>query len=677
MRSLAEIDAGSTPRSGVRRSLEEIDAAPAALPASDPFGRDTQVVNPMGQSLSPIPEGQSVLPAQYSSSAPDMAGQSPSWEKDGGKFIKKPTFLTSVEGILSGAMQGSLTFSANLLSLAEKGLRGGGKPSIVNDAFKAWEDKNKAYQAEYPESNAVGIGKAIPELLQTSVLSGPMGKVAQGAKAVGNALWTGLKTAGEYGTAAAGTTGLLAAMESQRHDPNKPDQILNLDAAKSTLEDPAAYALGAAGQKVSKWMGASRVLEAAKEVDPYAMARQVKPATASRNFENMVFDSVGALTGAGKGVQQMGAMGDTLYKYVSNTIAQIPNTMNAKELKNYSAQHIQLAMKKLKLGEQEIWDKVPRSSPIQDKTGVIENVAQAKEILASSGIPLESKKINYLDNIIKKPDLTVEDVKELQSIVGGASVSARKMVNTGGTGQKMASELDSIKENLLNHIQGSLNSTDMKAFSAARKYSADFFELKAAEPKLTGAMVHEKNARNLVGALTRESETVNKAAVKGMLPKQGQRAVAATKVAEAVKASDTEGHFNLQTFLDKTNAESHVKEAMDPATYKAFEGTRDYLSAVNAGSKVGWWRPASLIGMGAAVTGAGALVGGAPAVGAILASYAAATLIANHSPLKTVLSAMTKHLPDSTYKHLMGVVEKHFARAGYIIKDGVLQHEDE
>jgi hypothetical protein len=62
---------------------------------------------------------------------------------------------------------------------------------------------------------------------------------------------------------------------------------------------------------------------------------------------------------------------------------------------------------------------------------------------------------------------------------------------------------------------------------------------------------------------------------------------------------------------------------------------------------------------------------------AVAASYPVLGFVANHSPLKTLLHAATRKLPDSTYNAVMKNIEKYLTRGGFYVTDGVMKHKDE
>ena len=303
------------------------------------------------------------------------------------------------------------------------------------------------------------------------------------------------------------------------------------------------------------------------------------------------------------------------------------------------------------------------------------------DVLKDSTIPAASDTIKLLQQGLRKGTMTVEDVKKLQSTLGKASVNAYN-ANVAGVLNDAGAALKQTKENLLDHIQGSLSPADMKDFSAARAYSAREFEMYRGAPQIQKAAESEINARKLIIGLIGEGEVTDKAKGLGILSEyapNGRKAIGAAKVAKALEESDEAGKINLGTFLNKTAKYTQTSKILGNDSYKSLQGLNKYLSALNnaapSGGKLG---PASVLGAVGATAGAGALASGGIAAAIPLATYAAATFAAQHSPLKTLLHAATKNLPTATYDLVVKNIEKHLTRAGYIMTpNGVLKRADE
>jgi hypothetical protein len=207
--------------------------------------------------------------------------------------------------------------------------------------------------------------------------------------------------------------------------------------------------------------------------------------------------------------------------------------------------------------------------------------------------------------------------------------------------------------------------------------SADNFALKKSSKVIRDAMVSEAGAKNFVENLISESGSLKKETGLGILSPQGKNLVAASKMADVIKQSDTGGKLNIGRFLDKVKEDTQLPETIGPDNWKALQGVKPYLEAIQERAKVGWWRQAAIGAGVAGATGLGALASGAGAAIPLIA-YGAATLISNHSPLKTMLGALTKNLPDSTYNLLLDKITSKFTKAGYMMsQDGNLQHKDE
>lgn len=584
---------------------------------------------------------------------------------------QQPGFMKKLDMINTGVHRGVTHFTHALMSKLPFGEKWQNAIKQADADIDAEQEYNKkTYSGYYPQG-----GEVAGELLATLPAGAPLGLAAKGATALGKLAPTGFKTLAKYGSSGIGGAGVLAGVESQRYDPENPGQLINTEAVKDTLTNPAAYIAPMVGTKLSTWGEASKALGEAKEVLPNIMARNLKEG-ASQKLSNQFFDSLGAITGYGKGIKLTEGLGDDLANFVTKISGQ-PEAMHAKDLVKYAGNQLQGALKVVKLKGDLMWEKPFKNAVVLDAQGVKDDVINAIDKIKNSGIPLESKTIKYLQEGMRKGTLTVEDVKNLQSHVGDAAINALK-AGAGGTGLNMFKELKDVKDSLLNKIQSSIGDMDAKDFSAAREYSARQFKMYEEVPKLQKAIKNEVSARNLIRSVLQNSESVSKRGVLDVLPERGQKAVAAAKVAKAIEDSDDgAGNLNLGAFLKQTAESTQTPEIMGSDAYKSLQGLNAYLTNIHnaskSGSGTGLVQGAALGGLGTA----GAMSGGLAGAAVPLVAYGAASLVANHSPLKTLLYAVQKKLPKSTYDLVAKNIEKHLARAGYFMTDGVLKHKDD
>lgn len=581
--------------------------------------------------------------------------------------VEKPGFLKKLEDFGSGAMEGSLTYTAKLLSLAERGLRLGGEATTVPRAVEYWAERNK------DGSGYTTAGKIASEVLTTAPV--PFGAVGKAASLAKELAPTGLKTLAKYGASAGTGAGLLAGMETQRYNPDNPNELLNTQAAGEALSSPLSYALPAIGTKVSTWMGASRALGEAKEQFPNIMARDIKEPGITKSLSQAVFDAPAAITGWGKRVSQVENVGNDLRKFVT-TVAGSPEFKNSIDYVELAGTKVRNALQGLEAGEDMLWNAPFKYKPIMDVQAVKDEAINAIDALKGTGIPSEALSIKQLQNSLRKGPMTVEDAKRLMSQIGKASVNARNADNAGA-GVELSGQLKQFKDNILNHIQTSLSPDDMKAFSAAREYTAKKYATYEAAPMLQKAIGNEAASQKLINSLISEGGVLPpKKVALGVMSQEGRQSVDAAKIAKAVEDSDTAGRINLDTFLKKTAEYTQTPKILSNDSYTALQGLNKYLSSVNEASRNKWAKPLGALGIAAA--GAGAATG-IPAAAIIpLVSYGAAAFVANHSPLKTLLHAATKNLPTETYNAVSKAIEKNLTRGGYIVtQDGLLKHKDD
>ncbi len=643
----------------------------------DVFGRDFQPSNPMGQSLSNIPEGQSQL---LPSSTPDILGNYPSFETDKrGNFVKKPSFLKSVEMIGSGAMKGSLTFTANLLDYTDRRLQGikGKAPSTISDAVDYWTnvvDKNKK---EYPSSMASDVGQVGAEMI--SPIWGPVGKglelAGQAGKFAGEMLPYGAKTIGKYLSSGVLGSESLALAGGQTYDPNNPGQeIMNQKGVENSLNNPLTTALPMGASFLSKWVGnANELTQANKNIPTFN--RNLKDLKSPvKTLSDMFFGVLPALTSVGKQIAQTRDMGEILSKFVG-TLSGKALSSNPEDLLGYTAKQVHGTLKSMDLKGDLIWEQVPKSNLMVDGSAVKQQAEEAISLINNSGIPGESLSKTNLTNISNKGNLKVEDAIKLQSQIGKASVNAFNM--EGGVGIELGQQLLEVKKSILDHIQNSIPEEGKVALSAARQYTSDFHTLLSQSPLISQAVENETNAWGLVKALMGDIHSFNK--VKGAFNEMssvGQQSLVAAKIAEEVSKATKATRFNLDSFL--ANTEKFPNAIKNTDTYAALKGLQPYLSAMDQASKVGWWRQVAIGTAVVGATGVGAALAGAGGAALPLLSYGALTYIANRSPLKSLLGALTKDLPESTFNHIVGTVTKQLTKAGFLLdKDGVFKHIDD
>lgn len=596
-----------------------------------------------------------------------------------------PGFLKKLDMIGTGVDRGVKNFTLALMSKLPLGDNYQNAIKQVDaNATTAQQDNIRKYGGLYPK-----IGEAGGEMLATLPVGGVFGKMAEGASALGKLAPEGLKTIAKYGSAAIGGAGLLGAIDSQKYAPNNPGQLINQDAAGAAINNPLSYAIPAVGQKLSTWLGASQELGEAKKVIPNIMARDLKEPGASTTLSNMFFGVPAALTNMGKQAKLQSGIGEDISNFVqtlagSKTAQNVAT--NADKLTEYSANTIRDTLDTMKQKENALWDSGFKSSAVSDAQGVKDNVINAIDLLNTNKIPGYETTVNYLNNGIRKTNFNVEDVKKLQTLVSGAAINARGL--EGGVGSELADDLTKVKDDLMGNIQSSISLKDMEDYSAASQFSASKFKLFEQAPLLQKAIYDETSAHKLVNTLTSEGGVLPpKRAVMGILSPEDQNLVGATKIQQALEASDpaNAGHVNLDTFLAKTSDFSQSGEILNKDAYTNLQGLNEYLKNINEGSKVGWWRQAVMLGTLASTAGGAALIGGTPGVIAALASYGALSVVANHSPLKSLMNGLVnlsaKGLntdSSSIYKAVTDAVSKHLTRAGLIISDdGVLQHKNE
>jgi len=602
-----------------------------------------------------VPESQTISESQFYQAPVEVVKQ-------------EPGFMKKLDMINTGVHRGVTNFTFALMSKLPFGDRWQNAIKEQDAAIGAEQQKNKdTYSGYYPQG-----GEIAGEVLATLPAGGALGAVGKAATFVGKVAPTGLKTLGKYGTSATGGAGVLAGVESQKYDPENPGQLVNSEAAGAALTNPLSYVLPAAATKLSTWAESAQKLGVAKEQFPNIMARNLKEPGITTKLYDSFFNIPSALTGVGKQSKQVEGIGDDISNFIMKQ-AGTKEAQTADNLRQYSANIMQSTLKKMGRAEDKMWDMGFKTTPISNIQGVKDDVKNAIDLLKTNKTPGYETVVNYLNNGIRKGEMKVEDVKKLQTLVSGAAINAKSL--EGGVGNQLAGDLTNIKDSLLNHIQGSLSPEAMKDFSAARAFSSNKFELFKQAPLLQKALNDEASAHNLINSLISEGGVIPpKKAALDILSGKGRDMVGATKLQQALESSDTAGHINLDSFLTKTSAFTQTSKVMNKDAYTSLQGLNKYIKTVNDSVNVGR--------MGQALTGgvlaAGAMGAGAAGLALPLVAYGAASFVANHSPLKTLLYAATKNLPKNTMDLVNKNIEKHLTRAGYFMsRDGVLKHKDD
>lgn len=586
-----------------------------------------------------------------------------------------PGFLKKLDLFASGVDRGVKNFTLGLMSKLPFGDRYQNAVKQVDaDATAVQEYNKKHYDSWAPQVGEVG-----GELLATAPLGGVFGGALKaGAKAAEMAPY-GLKTIAKYGTAGVGTTEAAALQESQRYDPNNPGQLFNKDAAMNVLEHPVGSMLaGAAGAKLNTYMDATKALQQAKEIDPYATARSIKdPNSPSKKFEDQFYGILPAITGMGHQVNQRENIGNVVIDWIRKNSAS-PKLMDAtpEELYKYGGDQVKGTLNVLQKKAQLAWEKpfkdakVPYAEEIkntaQEALKELSDIPQTfnKAVLAKTG----------LERTLKTSDFTVDTVKNLRSYIGDA-ISEYKL--GGKVGSDVVQKFSGLRNQLEGYIQKALPDDQFKDYLAAKQQSSMVNDLKDSSGLVGDALFEEVSAnkilKKLIGPFSGYDE------VKGVYNKmsdKSKQSVVAAQLAEAFRQhNDKAAGFDLNGFLSTVKEGNFPDAIRNTDTFKAFEGLKSYLGSVNDASKVGFWKQAAAGATVGSMAGIGLAGAGLTGAAAPLATYAATMAIANHSPLKRILGALTKKLSDSTYENLTNAASKHMSRIGVTYSNGVLRHK--
>jgi hypothetical protein len=354
---------------------------------------------------------------------------------------------------------------------------------------------------------------------------------------------------------------------------------------------------------------------------------------------------------------------------------------------------VQNSLRSVKQSVSDSWNQPFKLKPVENTSGVLTDahsalnlIDEVKQAIPSAG--LYTSLIKRTLNKVERSDsaildrfgnaasgaakFSVEDVKNIQSNLGSAISKIKKEAGSN----EIVDSLSALRDNLYTHMTDSLNPAERTALETAKTQSKLLYDLKSNSPLVEKAMVSEVQARNLVRKLISPSEPVDKQMIFNQMTQDGQKQVAAAKVAQMFKSSNDSTGFNIDKFVTAVQNSSDLSPLMGSETYKSLDGLNTYLKSVSQGSKTSAWKG---IGVGAAIGIPAVMSGVGPlaAAGAV-ATLGAATYVANHPVIKTLLNAVNKQLPENTKTYLTKAIGNHLSRAGYLINaEGVLKHEKE
>ena len=476
------------------------------------------------------------LPAEYT----DASG------KDAPGFMKK------AEIIGTGAAKGLFTFGANLAKIAlGSGYKkeipelktkediaanisrlkynlptGDGPSEAIDKAYQKVSAHDKYLDEKYQGAGLLsGLGQFGTEMVATApfgpafVAASKAGKVTS---AIGNAFrskpaklidgsFPSLATktvpqlvvgkVNKYGSAAAATLPVSAAMMGTMYDPEKPDQLWNSEAATDMLSNPLAAGLGALTAKFAPYMDDVQKLAKAKENFSKVSARHIEDQSVLTKQKERIFGFIPNLTDLGKPARLIDEVEDSLYQaisYMAGTSAKIP----WHKLQKKAAITLHNTMKSLSRGEDRLWRAVPQQTAIKKVPEVQQEIKdlsayireRSKQLPRGSGIIVES-----IEELTKKGKLTVGEVKEAQTQVGNLIHTLTQ--KDPGMYSTAIDVLENTKQNLLGHIQQSLPESAQRAYGAASQFSAMQFKAKKELPQLIDAYKDVHAAKQIIGQL--------------------------------------------------------------------------------------------------------------------------------------------------------------------------------
>lgn len=583
---------------------------------------------------------------------------------------KQPGFLKTLDMINTGVHRGVTHFTLGMMSMLPFGDKYQNALKKVDSDVEAEQQKNiKTYDSWAPQG-----GELVGELLATAPAGGLLGGVAKGANALANVAPTGLKALSRYGTAGIGGAGVLSGTEAVEYQGGEFDFGKAGEKFKEGMTSPLSYVAPMAGQALGRYLDKSRAFQKVTDEGIDVLPRDLKEKGAGRTLSYLFYDSLPMMTNMGRRVQQLGDIGET----IGNVVRKVSGTteaMTSDDLIKYAGKNLQMGLQGLKAKETLLWNKPFAQTVIGDKTLVSDIGKQAQEIISEVALPTVNRTVKQIERLLKKENLTVEDVKQLRSTISKSASDAFAL--PGGTGAEVGQELNALRNKLYEPMESAMGVNDLKDFRAATTFSKSQFELEDSLPAVKKAIKSEIEANKIVESIIKDSVTFDKTKVMGLMSEKGQRATKGAIVAKALEQAADDKGVNLTTFLKKvapTEGKSTAEKLLGNE-YQHIEGLAKHLSAMNEAKRIGSFGKFAAIGTGA---GAAAGLGIAASNGsgnsdwkntAAVVAYPVMLFAANHPVLKRLLGASTRKLSDSTYKHITNKVQDIFTRAGYLYNE--------
>ena len=674
--------------------------------------------------------------------APPVVPEGQDWTTAGGPVLerkKEPGFLQKVGLIESATAQGMLDFTAGLGSIIEKGLRFGGKPTVVPDAYDYWAQRQKDLRNEYDFSASpitetlAGTGKLGAQILTTAPSGGLFRGVANKALSLGagEAISSGaaalagkipgvgaalakplaaalpkiLQTPAKYALSGAGSVGVLAGMEGFRFDPENPTGF-NTESAKnmaeSTVSSPLGFALGVglpmAGTAFSSWANKAQKLGEISEIVPGAIPRNVLPEGAKRTLYQSIFGIIPALTQAGTQINEIRNIGKPIWNFITD-FADMPQATNAADIMKVAGKTLQNTLKNIKQNVANAWNQPFKAKAIEDTAEVVIEANKALGIIkgVSSAIPSAGLYTGLIEKQLAKVATPKAVKSPLLDIYGKPIPPSSPAITKNLT----LEDVKNIQSNIGSAIskvkkEGGTNEI-IQALSDIRENLYTHMQKSLSPSELT-AFTNAKTQSKLFYEFKSNSPLVEEAMVKEVqsrnlirkliganepLDKQmifDQMGVQEKQGVAAVKLAEEWRKSDKANGFDINGFVTRVRSNPELAPLMGNEAFKklEGLNNYLVAVKQGaktGWWREMAIATMVGVPAYLSGVGPVATVGAMV-SLGAATYVANHPRLKNLFYGLTKNLPPSTKAHITKTIGGHLGRAGYLLgTDGVLKQE--
>lgn len=613
----------------------------------------------------------------------------------------KAAMTSPIGATTQAAYRGLLSFGSSIANALTKVKDGAAKTALdflaplnpVLDTIRPQLNKqindymggqDKTYQENLKQYPSIQAANMIGQFAGSAPLNPLMSGLSKLPGLVGDALPTGLKTAGKYATGAgvgAANAGLYGATS---YDPNNKD-TLNYQAAKDMATNPINAALGAAGTGASSYLKQTQKLKDAEDnaYGSIVLNRDLKPNL--KPIADKVFGSMPLIGDAGRRAAQEQSFipgVENFIKSLSSNVGDIVGNSSGRDIVDKTASNVfNKAADRIATQEQSAWAPINAvEGQIKINPMKIEDLKnKATNILDTNGAEIKDSSPGLASSMQRfvddsKGNYTFTDLKNFKSTISNY-INAPKADFTKQTQNLVHDYVSNMYEGLDNSIKDVDPSLVEKYHEANAFTSAKYQMFNQAGGDFKKAIADNANSYQFMKKLMSEqSPTALQNMLKPFSP--GETAdIQSSVLAKRFKDSLDPGtnNLNVSKFLKATSPQSTTPNIVGGDTFNALQGLQTVMRQNVAAEPKGLLGQAVEKGMTLGHIG-GAAAGGfvnPAATAGVVASAAALAKISQYSPLKRALIGISNITGNPRLLEKMSRgISSNIQRAGFSIEKG-------